>query len=279
MKKMHVCIVVLFTGLIGTQSFAELVNCDWYYNNTLTKNNVLQINSTLYDKNLKSFRIINVQKQMVEYYLGIRYSLDSNMLNIKPDNGTHSLAKSLFCAVSSGVNLANSGQFTLYLGFDNELQQNLFYEMLTSQTDVILTGYISSESISFSDLKVTIAGESYEGANLEIKMSEQLPKLYPKVTKKIVEAIKAKRIKLSEIDANLFEVNNLNNYLSELPVNKSIGEYVSISGLPGDVSKIVSGAEYYRAIFAYLLFLKNTKPSYLGLPTDAEDGTVEAQHL
>jgi hypothetical protein len=278
MKKMHVCIIVLLTGLIGTQSFARLVDCDWYYNNNLTKNNILQINSTLYDKNLKSFRIVNVQKQMVEYYLGIRYSFDPNMLEIKPDDGAHSLATSLFCVIGSGVNIASSGQFTLYLSFDNELQQNLFYEMLTSQTDVVLAGYMSSESISYGDLKVTIAGESYDGVDLEIKIAEQLPKLYPKVTKKIVKAIKANKIKLSDIDANLSEVSNLSDYLSKSTANESLKEYISIVGLPGNVSKIVSGEEYYQAVFAYLLFLKKTKPSYLGLPADVEVGAVDAQH-
>jgi hypothetical protein len=263
MNNLKIWSVVFFTSLLSTNSFADLVDCEWYYNNVVSRKNTIQKLTSDSSGNNYSRRIMNVQKQAVDHYLGIRFSSDPQMLAKKPSSDTHDKVIWAYCAIFADDPNIFSGQGNIYVGFSNQLHKDLFYEMLKSDTGLALSIEGYSDSMFIDEVTVSFNGKALKNMALEMKLAEQMPKLFPRVIKKIKKAIEEKRIKLSEIDGDIKEVSEINPYLQQASTNPSINEFIDIVGQYKKTGSFTEGAEYYNSLFAYLLYLKKLESDYL----------------
>lgn len=270
MRKLSVYAFLVIASFVSVKSFASSADCRGYFYNLFESSNTLRVITNFKETRQSDFHIINVQKQSVDYYLGIKYSLASNIPEASSESTVMSTAKYLYCSFATRADVTPSGFSNLYVGFSNELQRDLFYKMITTKNEVILSldmvtgGY--SDVSSIDKLKISIGEVLYSGFELEIKLAEQMPKLFPRIANKIIEAINEERINLADVDETLSNASQISNYLKKSVTNRSINEYVKIVGLEKESDLLIKEDQYTTSFFAYLLFLKKNKPSYLEKP-------------
>jgi hypothetical protein len=200
MNKIYIILSIILLSFSGVSSFADLVDCDWFNNNVVLKKNIISISRSFAGGNYRSFRIMHVQKQLGNKYLGIDYSLDPEMVDKSSADETQFPGAYVYCALASQNKLPHSKQMSLYLGFGNEFERALFYNLLISQSSIVLSLDGNRDEIKLEDLKITIENEEFSGSKLEAKLMEQIWVLYPDTAEKIIESIKAEGLKLSEVD-------------------------------------------------------------------------------
>jgi hypothetical protein len=259
---MKAFLIFLILILTVKQSYAS---CDWYNYNLMGRKIILDspVKTSSIEgsevQTLKPHRIMNVQVQAVDYYLAIKYSLDSKKVKQAP-TGSSSRWNALYCMTLDDADFLDSSTSNIYVGFYDELQRDLFYEFLMSEPELKFTRSSNSETTQIDQLQVNINEHSFNEFEFEVALAKYLKNINSSLANKLREAVAKKEIHLEELLTDFTTRAELLDYLYNPKTkakSKNMAQYFSVVGQYekplGDEQAL---NQYYLSTYAYLIFLK-----------------------
>lgn len=255
MKFFILAATLIFTT-IQTQA-----SCDWYNYNMMGQKAILETKSVWSETNEhKVYRIMNVQKQAIDFYLALKYSSDLEKLKQAPVTYTTKW-NALYCVTLDHSAMLDSSGANIYLGFKNEMQKDLFYEFLKQEPALKIMYPYSSDVINVDEIQVVLEEKTLTEFQLEVALAKYLKTVDDSsLPDKLSEAVKTKEINLNQIPSEFKNNSQLLEYLfhPQTPrVSESLAKYFDLVGKyekPHNNESEVN--QHYLSTYAYLVYLK-----------------------
>lgn len=261
-----------FAAATLTSPFVAKADCQSPFNQQLRALHYISLPAQI-DDDARTYRIVDVKKQMGINAVGIKFSTDPSLKFSGPVSTAQGLAKDPTCFLKNEFDDRDMrGSF--YVVASSEQERELFYHFMRSHTHAILnittTDSPIGDSTSLSKISVSMDEKDFSGFQLSVIMASFYPVVNEQVGAKLYNLVRNGNIDLEKIDEKIQSGDQVIALLKSGQAHLS--PVVDVLRFKSD--KVMGDDEKFNAIhaYAYLISLKLYPPLDLSLQLNEKNG-------